>query len=571
MAIVGTPTTHYQFEIPENSTSVRKNIFIALDSGEPATGITLTEFTIADGAEFAYFRDDASAAVDAAFDGTSCLGNASTLGTWETATIKEISSSLLPGWYEVGFPDVAFVESANGKAQAQTVFCIKTDATAGAQDVQVTFHLLKSQYPVSQHKFRISENATSVLKDIYIQHNDGTPATGLSKTDYTVAAESQFSYHRADSAAAVDAAFDGTDTIGDTATLGTWITSSFKEISSTLAPGWYEIGLPNAAFVESTQVDHTVSFLVRSDANANVQDVLIECEMVQAPQPHVHRFRIPENATSVLKDIYLSYIDGRPATGLSKTSFTVAAESQFAYHRADAAASVDAAFDGTDTIGDTTTLGTWITSSFKEIDATKMPGWYELGLPDAALVESSQANHTVTFAIKADDAVGLRHVRIEIEMYGGASGGSGGSGATAVQRFIRKANDVNVRENIYLVSDATGEAVTGLASGDFTIANNAEFAYYRGDAAAAVDAAYDATTSLGDTTTLGTWESATIKEISSTLMPGWYEVSFPNAAFIINQTSGVKPRAVTVLIKPEDDASVAPVNVIFDLFRSVAR
>lgn len=572
MAIIGSPSTHVQFSVPENSTSVRRNVYIALDTGLPATGFTLTEFTVADAGEFGYFRDDASAAVDAAFDGTSAFGDATTLGTWETSEIKEISSALLPGWYEVGFPDAAFVETANRVGQANVVFAIKPDDTATAQSVQVTFELTKAEKPRTTHKYSIPENSTSTLVDIYLESNDGTPATGLDKTDYTVALESQFAYHRGDAAAAVDAAFDGTDTIGDTTTLGTWITSSLKEISASLMPGWYELGLPNAALVESTETNNHVTFYIKADLNSNVQDCRLEVELVRQPGPSVHRFVIAENSTSVLKDIYIQRIDGRAATGLSKTSFTVAAESSFAYHRADGTADVDAAFDGTDTIGDTATLGTWITSSLKEIDATAMPGWYELGLPDAAFVESSESNHTVNFHIHADDAAACRPVRIECRMTGGASGGgSGGAGASSVQRFVRKANSKNVRENIYLVSDATGEAITGLSKTAFTIANNAEFAYYRGDAAAAVDAAFDATTCLGDQTTLGTWESATIKEISSTLMPGWYEVSFPNALFIVNQTSGVKPQAVTVLIKPEDDASATPVNVIFDLFRSVAR
>lgn len=39
----------------------------------------------------------------------------------------------------------------------------------------------------------------------------------------------------------------------------------------------------------------------------------------------------------------------------------------------------------------TKTLGTWATGGFKEVDATNMPGWYELDLPDALL--ASGANY----------------------------------------------------------------------------------------------------------------------------------------------------------------------------------
>ena len=86
-----------------------------------------------------------------------------------------------------------------------------------------------------------------------------------------------------------------------------------------------------------------------------------------------------------------------------------------------------------------------------------------------------------------------------------------------------------------------------------------------------MNAKFDATTALGDTTTLGTWESATIKEVSSALMPGWYEISFPDAAFIINQSSGVKVEWVYFLIKPDAASNGAPVLCRFDLFRSIAR
>ncbi len=435
MAIVATPTTHFHFKVPEGSTSVRRNIYFALDTGEPDAGLVEGDFLVAAESEFAYFRDDASASVDAAADGTNTLADSTTLGTWEDGGFKVIDATKLPGWYEVGFPDDAFVHTANGVGQANVTFNIKADDASNTQSVQVTFELVKGDGPRDIQQFKLAENSTSVLKHVYFQNDDGTAATGLVAADFTVADAGEFAYFRADAAAAVDAANAG----------------------------------------------------------------------------------------------------------------------------------------GTNALHTATTLGTWETSEFKEISSSLMPGWYEVGFPDAAFIESSEGSHTVTFTLKPDLSSLTQPTQVQFEMVGGASGGSGGSGATAVQRFIRKANDVNVRENIYLVSDATGEAVTGLAKADFTIANNAEFAYYRGDAAAAVDAAFDATTCLGDTTTLGTWLTATIKEISSTLMPGWYEVSFPNAAFIIGQTSGVKPRAVTFLIKPEDDASVSPVNVIFDLFRSVAR
>src|ERR1700704_1149310 len=37
----------------------------------------------------------------------------------------------------------------------------------------------------------------------------------------------------------------------------------------------------------------------------------------------------------------------------------------------------------------TMTLGTWTSGGFIEVDPTNMPGWYELGIPDAALASGA--------------------------------------------------------------------------------------------------------------------------------------------------------------------------------------
>lgn len=60
----------------------------------------------------------------------------------------------------------------------------------------------------------------------------------------------------------------------------------------------------------------------------------------------------------------------------------------------------------------TATVGTWTSGGFKEVDATNMPGVYELGLPDASL----DANGTTHMMLKG--ATNMAPVAIEIECDG---------------------------------------------------------------------------------------------------------------------------------------------------------
>lgn len=59
----------------------------------------------------------------------------------------------------------------------------------------------------------------------------------------------------------------------------------------------------------------------------------------------------------------------------------------------------------------TMTVGTWASGGFKEVDATNLPGIYEIGVPDAAL--ASGAN-SVVMMLKG--ATNMAPVRIEIEL-----------------------------------------------------------------------------------------------------------------------------------------------------------
>lgn len=61
----------------------------------------------------------------------------------------------------------------------------------------------------------------------------------------------------------------------------------------------------------------------------------------------------------------------------------------------------------------TMTVGTWATGGFKEIDATNMPGWYELGVPNAAFA----SGNSVGIQLKANGgtSAGMGNCNVEIQ------------------------------------------------------------------------------------------------------------------------------------------------------------
>jgi hypothetical protein len=130
------------------------------------------------------------------------------------------------------------------------------------------------------------------------------------------------------------------------------------------------------------------------------------------------------------------------------------------------------------------------------------------------------------------------------------------------QRHIVKRNTKNLILPVYIELTAGGGA-TGLVTTDFTIADASEFSYYRQGSGAAVDAAHDATESMG-TGVLGTWGASDIVLMSDALMPGWYEVGIPDAAIATGADW------VVVVVKPEDAAACEDSNIFIELIRSIA-
>lgn len=59
----------------------------------------------------------------------------------------------------------------------------------------------------------------------------------------------------------------------------------------------------------------------------------------------------------------------------------------------------------------TATIGTWATGGFVEIDAADMPGWYELGIPDAALATGADF-----VGVQLKGATNMAQLNLEIQL-----------------------------------------------------------------------------------------------------------------------------------------------------------
>src|SRR5882724_7692711 len=117
---------------------------------------------------------------------------------------------------------------------------------------------------------------------------------------------------------------------------------------------------------------------------------------------------ITRGATSqilAVRFLDLSLLNGSGKTGLTTSSFT----SVYYQRQLSTAAPVSISLDGT------MTKGVWKTGGFLEIDSAKVPGEYELGLPDAA-INTSEASSWVTIVFVPTAASGANQIEIVIPL-----------------------------------------------------------------------------------------------------------------------------------------------------------
>src|ERR1700688_4940716 len=87
-------------------------------------------------------------------------------------------------------------------------------------------------------KFQLCQGTTSKMIHVFLQNSTSTTGGGITGLVYNTSGLT--AYYLLEGASSM------TSVSLVTATVGTYSSGGFKEISSTNAPGLYEIGLPNA-------------------------------------------------------------------------------------------------------------------------------------------------------------------------------------------------------------------------------------------------------------------------------------------------------------------------------------
>lgn len=95
------------------------------------------------------------------------------------------------------------------------------------------------------------------------------------------------------------------------------------------------------------------------------------------------KLTVKAGSTSRLEHVFI--LDSASTTGAGKTGLTNASVTMYYFRPADTTATSVTLSAGT--------LGTWSSGGFKEVDATNMPGLYEVGMPNA--VFAATFNHSV--------------------------------------------------------------------------------------------------------------------------------------------------------------------------------
>jgi hypothetical protein len=168
-------------------------------------------------------------------------------------------------------------------------------------------------------------------------------------------------------------------------------------------------------------------------------------------------------SSTTSKRIQVFVADSTLTTGAGKTGLTNASFTAYYW--------LDGATTATSITLAAGTLGTWSSGGIKEMDATNMPGWYEFGIPNAALVGSSTVQQS-NIMIKG---TGVVPVNIVIQLSGVDMSDAVRMGLTSLPNVAQGSAgalptaDSSGRVTVITNSDKTGY---GLAATDSYINNS---------------------------------------------------------------------------------------------------
>lgn len=152
-------------------------------------------------------------------------------------------------------------------------------------------------------KQQITKGSTSVMLDVFIQDSSSTTGAGLTGLVYNTGSLTAY-YHRntANAAVAITLA---------TATLGTFTSSGFIVVDGTNMPGWYQIGVPNAALITGAD-----SVTIHLKGASNMAPLPIEIQLRPAPAD-VQAISADTTAPGNLALAYngTGYVDGTAQAG----------------------------------------------------------------------------------------------------------------------------------------------------------------------------------------------------------------------------------------------------------------
>lgn len=178
------------------------------------------------------------------------------------------------------------------------------------------------------------------------------------------------------------------------------------------------------------------------------------------------KLQIKKGVTSKLLRVFIQ--DSSVTTGAGLTGLLYNSAGLTAYYIREGAATATAI-----TLA-TMTVGTWATGGFKEVDATNMPGLYEIGIPNAVIASGADS---VVVLLKG--AANMVPVALEIQLIGvdlndavrlgmtalpnAAAGAAGGLPTSSAGKTsfndITVANILNATQASYIAAGSIGESL----------------------------------------------------------------------------------------------------------------